>query len=146
MCNIYGDMLYLSVITVIYCCRSPHGERGLKCRSKDSLPPRRACRSPHGERGLKYSIPSSPSSGLLSLPARGAWIEITLSNLSITQSAQSLPARGAWIEMYYVPYLCEVCHRRSPHGERGLKCRLFSIVNWLSFGRSPHGERGLKCS
>lgn len=32
MCNIYGDILYLSVITVIYCCRSPHGERGLKYR------------------------------------------------------------------------------------------------------------------
>ena len=33
---------------------------------------------------------------------------------------------------------------RSPHGERGLKYRLFAL-NLNGFGRSPHGERGLKC-
>ena len=33
--------------------------------------------------------------------------------------------------------------RRSPHGERGLKCVLASRLVRLP-GRSPHGERGLK--
>ena len=33
-----------------------------------------------------------------SLPARGAWIEISVGAHVVTTS-QSLPARGAWIEM-----------------------------------------------
>ena len=32
---------------------------------------------------------------------------------------------------------------RSPHGERGLKCWVFSQAE-AERGRSPHGERGLK--
>ena len=57
--------------------RSPHGERGLK-----SIPAEghgeNAGRSPHGERGLK-SLPIVPvSAPILSLPPRGAWIEIEL--------------------------------------------------------------------
>ncbi len=34
--------------------------------------------------------------------------------------------------------------RRSPHGERGLKCRINQDIVPTSPGRSPHGERGLK--
>ena len=34
---------------------------------------------------------------------------------------------------------------RSPHGERGLKCRNFQRL-FRGFCRSPHGERGLKSS
>ena len=37
---------------VRYCCRSPHGERGLKFGSQRDLQ-RPPGRSPHGERGLK---------------------------------------------------------------------------------------------
>ena len=34
-------------------CRSPHGERGLKCFDADRHVLETAGRSPHGERGLK---------------------------------------------------------------------------------------------
>ena len=33
--------------------------------------------------------------------------------------------------------------RRSPHGERGLKCNIHCTALCLE-SRSPHGERGLK--
>ena len=77
-------------------------------------------RSPHGERGLK--LPGAQHSGLRlkSLPAWGAWIEIT------TGKAKA--------------YLIL---SRSPHGERGLKYPSDTPPN-LTFSRSPHGERGLK--
>ena len=102
--------------------RSPHGERGLKCRvqrllhrAKQSLPSRGAwieigvrlsCpvqgdrRSPHGERGLKLPAPRPciirrrPS-----LPTRGAWIEIGQGVYGDTPCDESLPSRGAWIEI-----------------------------------------------
>ena len=55
--------------------RSPCGERGLKsCRSTTHLPPH--SRSPCGERGLKYHIVDAAELKTLSLPVRGAWIEI----------------------------------------------------------------------
>ena len=56
-------------------------------------------RSPHGERGLKYPDTPGRSWPLVSLPTRGAWIEIFLAK------ACTHPFR----------------RRRSPHGERGLK-------------------------
>ena len=39
------------------------------------------------------------SAHLLSLPSRGAWIEILPVRKSVCHSHQSLPSRGAWIEM-----------------------------------------------
>ena len=80
------------------CCRSPHGERGLKYVEfvkqivhVRSLPTRGAWieivgngtkatgltgRSPHGERGLKYAARDHHRGTDWSLPTRGAWIEI----------------------------------------------------------------------
>ena len=58
-----------------------------------------AGRSPHGERGLKYVLPGDKVGALLSLPSRGAWIEIQ---------------RDVVFQDYQLG--------RSPHGERGLKC------------------------
>ena len=57
---------------------------------------------------------------LMSLPTRGAWIEILMSDAQETCLA-SLPTRGAWIEILAAarPYTASAC--RSPHGERGLK-------------------------
>ena len=55
-------------------------------------------RSPHGERGLKLDIWQGLGATLLSLPARGAWIEILCKRNSKKPSV-SLPARGAWIEI-----------------------------------------------
>ena len=77
-------------------------------------------RSPHGERGLKYGGGAAGGHGLLSLPSRGAWIEIRF------RSCMSETHVG-----------------RSPHGERGLKSGDTHKIR-TSKGRSPHGERGLK--
>ena len=56
--------------------RSPHGERGLKS-PRNLLPCPAARRSPHGERGLKFGKFIDGLSVRLSLPAWGAWIEIS---------------------------------------------------------------------
>ena len=58
-------------------------------------------------------------------------------------SWRSLPARGAWVEMSTTKQSRMTQTSRSPHGERGLKWRVqVNVGQWL--GRSPHGERGLK--
>ena len=56
----------------------------------------------------------------------------------------SLPVRGAWVEMQKCALYVSKTRRRSPCGERGLKCE----SRWqdaLAMCRSPCGERGLKC-
>ncbi len=64
---------------MLTCCedsRSPHGERGLKLQVQNIfqyLP----SRSPHGERGLKSGFEWLRDFLVLSLPAWGAWIEIS---------------------------------------------------------------------
>ena len=55
----------------------------------------------------------------------------------------SLPSRGAWIEMEKILGTPGCPRRRSPHGERGLKLNSKS-QSQLVDSRSPHGERGLK--
>ena len=57
-----------------------------------------ARRSPHGERGLKWLFINHSSIGTGSLPAWGAWIEISSGGGSAAV-ASSLPAWGAWIEI-----------------------------------------------
>ena len=55
----------------------------------------------------------------------------------------SLPVRGAWVEISHHGRWYAVSLSRSPCGERGLKCnRADSVAS--SFRRSPCGERGLK--
>ena len=58
-------------------------------------------------------------------------------------AARSLSLRRAWIEIT----ICVIRHwnrtRRSPYGERGLKC-LGCRCGDFRCGRSPYGERGLK--
>ena len=77
--------------------RSPQGERGLKY-VRVFLRIRIISRSPQGERGLKLVGKDGQAYSSVSLPARGAWIEID--NRHRPRSAG---------------------HRRSPQGERGLK-------------------------
>ena len=77
-------------------------------------------RSPQGERGLK------------SRRTRG-----------VRPQRRSLPARGAWIEISEWPSDAAVCSCRSPQGERGLKLRLHFRLP-VGFRHSPQGERGLK--
>ena len=55
-------------------------------------------RSPHGERGLKSIQVDTCHAYVLSLPTRGAWIEIVQKVAKIGKS-ESLPTRGAWIEI-----------------------------------------------
>ena len=54
----------------------------------------------------------------LSLPSRGAWIEIRC-NTRRRALAGSLPSRGAWIEMPYNKVPHYNIDSRSPRGERG---------------------------
>ena len=101
----------------------------------------------------------------MSLPVRGAWIEIGRDSEALRRAGWSLPVRGAWIEM---PPLAEpkalqgsfpvrgawieimdeqsgtlLFPRRSPCGERGLKYACY-LQPAEHLGRSPCGERGLK--
>ena len=60
----------------------------------------------------------------MSLPVRGAWIEIeTVPDLDLLIGG-SLPVRGAWIEIMPSVRTAASVIRRSPCGERGLKYRL----------------------
>ena len=78
-------------------CRSPSGERGLKLRV-NVRQRRRVCRSPSGERGLKFVKQGLQNHTRMSLPIRGAWIEI-FHLIGTTLPILSLPIRGAWIEI-----------------------------------------------
>ena len=151
------------IFTVIR--RPPHGGRGLKFNNANKPELGGYSRPPHGGRGLKSesilpyvrTVSSLPARGAwieisalrgwlyrasVSLPARGAWIEMLCIH-SCMSASQSLPARGAWIEILATLPAIPVCLCRSPHGERGLK---YGMVHLLlcHFSRSPHGERGLK--
>ena len=100
-------------------CRSPCGERGLKCRQpqanrhvvgrspcgerglKSCAEERRAenpGRSPCGERGLKCQRRRTWANDAWSLPVRGAWVEIAARQAS-PRPWRSLPVRGAWVEI-----------------------------------------------
>ena len=79
---------------------------------------------------------------VLSLPMRGAWIEIT-GLYWLTSVNRSLPMRGAWIEIQYAKPQHNYAQRRSPCGERGLKSAKYAL-NLRQDCRSPCGERGLK--
>ena len=78
------------------------------------------CRSPHGERGLKLDGVAGVAGLGRSLPTRGAWIEISRS----FGSPPLPPGRSPHGERG-LKFLC--AHKalrdggRSPHGERGLK-------------------------
>ena len=143
--------------------RSPHGERGLKSDNQLRITSDRS-RSPHGERGLKYVLSAAVFIVDLSLPARGAWIEICWAEHHAQcrtslpargawieigrwrckrRAGRSLPARGAWIEITFGGNRLETVGRRSPHGERGLKFLCYTGLATEQC-RSPHGERGLK--
>ena len=122
-------------------------------------------RSPSGERGLKCNEASPEYQRRMSLPIRGAWIEIcyvvrghigiasrspsgerglkSVECCRISHWRQSLPIRGAWIEIALICGVSKRNRRRSPSGERGLKLRRVALRG-DGVGRSPSGERGLK--
>ena len=96
--------------------RSPHGERGLKSIVQTS-PATDASRSPHGERGLKFYQAGRRAALELSLPPRGAWIEIFYGN-----KGDAIAEVG-----------------RSPHGERGLKCKEYNEYSYNGWSLPPRG-------
>ena len=56
-------------------------------------------RSPCGERGLKSPALRPQHTRELSLPVRGAWIEMRHAFGNVPSHVLSLPVRGAWIEI-----------------------------------------------
>ena len=100
--------------------RSPCGERGLKSEKPPTLDAVTSSRSPCGERGLKYTFGLVRCRETVSLPVRGAWIEIMTYSCDCSYS-ESLPVRGAWIEILPVSPSSPTVSCRSPCGERGLK-------------------------
>ena len=58
-------------------------------------------------------------------------------------SKMSLPSRGAWIEIVSALGYELGSVSRSPRGERGLKSVFDDLAKFFA-GRSPRGERGLK--
>ena len=83
--------------------RSPHGERGLKFILPSRSHSGGSGRSPHGERGLKWRRGVKCKPAYESLPARGAWIEMSDDGVTGYGTPGSLPARGAWIEIAFLP-------------------------------------------
>ena len=57
----------------------------------------------------------------MSLPARGAWVEIDVEIKLRPKTGESLPARGAWVEIHTEKVKLPDGTSRSPRGERGLK-------------------------
>ena len=99
-------------------------------------------RSPCGERGLKCGGNTHANRFYVSLPVRGAWVEMPALRCR-SAPCPSLPVRGAWVEIYCSDGV-SVCRRsRSPCGERGLKFA-FCDFSPAQARRSPCGERGLK--
>ena len=145
--------------------RSPCGERGLKFVYPTTYGVKWR-RSPCGERGLKCVQRHNRQCAIMSLPVRGAWIEISAARrISSVRSSlpvrgawieirgrseavpayRSLPVRGAWIEIFFPGMRVLPCCR-SPCGERGLKFDFVRRRCKPQRRRSPCGERGLKCN
>ena len=101
------------------------------------------CRSPHGERGLKFQSQVSLENQRLSLPARGAWIEIAARAATSAPGPGRSPHGERGLKFLRLDEDGRV-GRRSPHGERGLKYGSVLLAPVIERGRSPHGERGLK--
>ena len=116
---------------------------------------------------MKFLLLRRVTLAALSLPVRGAWVEICPRSTASTASSSSLPVRGAWVEISIACPLFSVISRRSPCGERGLKCPYVAegavlpeslpvrgawvemtqsalVQKKHQMRRSPCGERGLK--
>ena len=80
---------------------------------------------------------------ILSLPSRGAWIEITPRASSAEYWLQSLPSRGAWIEIVAQRYQKQ---KRPSLPSRGAWIEIGMKISpqVMHLCRSPRGERGLK--
>ena len=73
---------------------SPQGECGLKLQMTNVLSDEAFGHSPQGECGLKLVSPVSALLGVLSLPARGVWIEISSPSRTYRKSTVT-PRKGS---------------------------------------------------
>ena len=81
------------------------------------------CRSPHGERGLKSILFFAAAERVESLSSWRAWIEIQTGWIQWHGAGRS--PHGERGLKYRLDFLVELRGSRSPHGERGLK--LFGV-------------------
>ena len=79
----------------------------------------------------------------MSLPVRGAWIEIVGKVLSGVESVESLPVRGAWIEIEK-PAGLKAFITSLPVRGAWIEICLANSNSIVNPSRSPCGERGLK--
>ena len=150
-----------------FCCRAPHGARGLKSawllRELWNLSKSRPAWGAWIE---IFDYRWGAFGHLKSRPAWGAWIEIRSAGTRPAPSRGSRPAWGAWIEIERTIGQILDWDGRAPHGARGLKYvkNSFRFViftsrpawgAWIEIGwkcanrspgsgRAPHGARGLK--
>ena len=110
--------------------------------------------------------PACPPAHCVSLPVRGAWVEITTTARCSAFSCASLPVRGAWVEIFLWPFSAFRGVRSLPVRGAWVEMRLHKVGRkpdwslpvrgaWVEIcplfqrngdddGRSPCGERGLK--
>ena len=48
---------------------------------------------------MKFPLLAIPKIRHLSLPVRGAWVEMVIVRFLLGRGSQSLPVRGAWVEI-----------------------------------------------
>ena len=122
--------------------RSPCGERGLKCRHL-ALVRRQPLSLPVRGAWIEIAKSRKWSAPKLSLPVRGAWIEITPGQSTRKRTCWSLPVRGAWIEMFYGRTQSEALASLPVRGA-WIEIQASSVAAAAVLRRSPCGERGLK--
>ena len=64
----------------------------------------------------------------MSLPTRGAWIEISLTKVSL-ESSPSLPTRGAWIEIFTLTALVRMVFESLP--TRGAWIEIYETLSFM---------------
>ena len=79
----------------------------------------------------------------MSLPPRGAWIEIDITPQFVYHDFKSLPPRGAWIEIKVVRMIMAAFKSLPPRGA-WIEIIRHDYRGPDGVGRSPRGERGLK--
>ena len=125
------------------------------------------CRAPHGARGLKWSAKRLLSMFHVSRPAWGAWIEISTMLFLSRVPRRRAPHGARGLKSHSACTLRGYRPRRAPHGARGLKSigiglMAFGATSRPAWGawieirwrtgtcrprlrrRAPHGARGLK--
>ena len=80
----------------------------------------------------------------MSLPVRGAWVEIAHAQELSESLSQSLPVRGAWVEMLQMLLFPKIGLLSLPVRGAWVEISLRKALMANYDCRSPCGERGLK--